>query len=354
MTSRQDAGNSGEYRDHAGNTNRPGDLPVRNRAQLPWGTSRRCVDIASEYCPCYRGVVGECLVCSILQGADECDCLWQGVCVLLNYRRVLTAPRTRTEVCLPVVDHQVISAELVRLTLQVDRGILPLLRFPGTYIFARPAGSPTFSSAPYCVMDTFDDPPTITTVVRRVGPKSRMLANDASEANQVIVRGPFWGGILGREAIARSEQSETLVLGYGIGQVSVVKVVEYLLRRDNRVTAIVDDDKTPGLNISSKLQACGCFVGNARLGREPGERFLQELLRDDCFDLIYAAGPDWLYGLLFRLKRELGLTFDLAVSNNHVLCCGEGLCGSCHTSLADGGEVPMCKCQPGPDELYDR
>jgi hypothetical protein len=39
----------------------------------------------SDRCPCILSILGECLVCSHLQGKQFCDCHWSGFCVYINF-----------------------------------------------------------------------------------------------------------------------------------------------------------------------------------------------------------------------------------------------------------------------------
>lgn len=47
--------------------------------------STHCGALGSDLCPCVLSTLGECLVCSHLQGGELCDCSWGKYCVYINY-----------------------------------------------------------------------------------------------------------------------------------------------------------------------------------------------------------------------------------------------------------------------------
>ncbi|WP_422443797.1 sulfide/dihydroorotate dehydrogenase-like FAD/NAD-binding protein [Thermoanaerobacterium sp. DL9XJH110] len=302
-----------------------------------------CVDAASPYCPCHLAEMDSCLVCSMLQGKELCDCRWQGICVYHEYiwagKRV---EKERKKIFARLTGKKVLSDGLAILKVFVHHGsLLKDFNQPGAFAFLRAADSPEFYDVPLCVMDVDEENGTLTFALHIIGPKTRALARAEKE---VILRGPYWNGLFGLKYVKSSIGKRWLLVGKGIGQASLVPVAKNLVRGNNRITAFLD----PGgikVNLAEEiLKEFGVNLSTIDLSNTFARNRIKEIIVGGSVDYVYSAGSDTQHMLIQNIINKSNRQIPLAISNNHQLCCGEGICGSCE-GLIDGQLVHMCKMQ---------
>ena len=49
---------------------------------------------------------------------------------------------------------------------------------------------------------------------------------------------------------------------------------------------------------------------------------------------------------------KLGIDIEWFVTNNNILCCGEGICGSCIRKINNGDRIKTCKTIINPMNFY--
>jgi ferredoxin len=84
--------------------------------------------------------------------------------------------------------------------------------------------------------------------------------------------------------------------------------------------------------------------------RQEGMSLLRKKLKKGV-DFIASCGSDNQHCGIISVLHEMKLDLPMAATNNAVMCCGEGICGSCHHKMKDGRVVKLCKVQADFREL---
>jgi len=295
-----------------------------------------CIDAGSPYCPCHLAKTDNCLICSMLQGKDICDCKWQGICVYQEYIWANGNIEERKLISAPLVEKKFISDKLVTLKITLPQASLVRdYNQPGAFAFLRPENSLEYYDVPLCVMDVDESDKSLSFAVNVIGPKSKAIAR---AENRVLVRGPYWNGLFGLKHIKSSYNKHWLIIGRGIGQASIIPVVKNLMRGNNKITVLLD----PG--------SIGIGIQEFDLNNTFQKIRLRELMEKVGMDFVYSCGSDAQHKLIQNVLNKLGCSIPLIISNNHQLCCGEGVCGSCEAML-DGELIHFCKIQLGSERV---
>lgn len=302
--------------------------------------SLTCVDAGSEYCPCYLAVSGECFVCSLLRGREFCTCSWSGTCSYLHYLWSRGKITIRREVEVKVMREE-LGPNLVRLLLTLPATWIRELSNPGAFLFLRPADMPPAAAVPVSVFEIREEGAEVVLYVD--GPKTRLLAL-ASATSCLIAKGPCYNGVQGLAALKRTNGGKAVLVAGGVGQSATVLVARQLLRGGNRVQACLAPGRAGFNYAADSLQALGVEVKEVKSLRREGLPLVSKWLQEKP-SVVFSAGPDTLHREVANLVAKTGAGIELAVSQNAVLCCGEGLCGSCITVTAEGRRVPRCKAQ---------
>ncbi|SHM74495.1 NAD(P)H-flavin reductase [Caldanaerovirga acetigignens] len=303
----------------------------------------KCIDALSPYCPCYLAETQNCLVCSVLQGKDTCDCNWQGFCIYQEYIwNGKKKKNFRKTVEAKIAEKKAFSDNLV-----VFKVILTLPALsrdfsqPGTYVFLKSFDSPTYFEVPICVMDANEDENSLSFAVQIIGPKTKSLVQ---ENTAFLLRGPYYNGVLGLKYIKGAKNKKCLLIGGGIGQASLVLIAKALVRGKNEITALLDsgainynpaEDYLKNLDVAIRLFAKQDLV----LGD-----LLLNLIEEKNIEMIYSGGSDMQHDFVKSAIVRSGRKIDFAVSNNVQMCCGEGICGSCVVVLGSE-KIKFCKAQ---------
>ncbi|HHZ17429.1 MAG TPA: sulfide/dihydroorotate dehydrogenase-like FAD/NAD-binding protein [Clostridia bacterium] len=321
-----------------------------------------CIDAGTEYCPCYLAEVGECIMCSQLQGKVFCDCTnWKGVCILQEY--VWNHARSKPSRGLfrgQILGAEEVAADVLLLTLQVNRTLARELNQPGAYVFLRPPGTAEYFDIPTSVMRADERLETIVLALQQRGVKTKYLFKQRTEKadQEILLRGPYWNGILGLRHLKGLHHAKALLLLRGIGQAPAVPVAKKLRQGGNEVEVLLDPGRIKNFT-TALFQEMGCRVlpkiilDLEKLTlRADVLAYLREKILTDGVKLIYCGGPVFLTQGVSNLLQELRSQVALVCSNNTKLCCGEGVCGSCQTRLKNGTRVKSCKTQIDPWEVY--
>lgn len=348
-----------------------GEKEMRSTAAKPY-----CVDLGSEYCPCVLALTGDCLVCGRLRGNEtaDCDCQWSGSCpytvLMQNGGKVSARRRTvRGE----VVQRKEYGEEVTVLVLRVGRGLAQKASLPGSFVFLRPVheeernhstaetGDFVYFDTPISVMRADEAAGTIHLAIRREGPKSKLLLNCVSAIDDVNeesywVRGPYYSGLLGTEAL-RPEQvkgKRILFLTKGIGAAPALLTIDRLITMDSAVAAaskirwLADDKKIDRTLIEDYARMIGGTIQPEYMaltdspGR--GKRELREALGEKEYDVAVICGSPYFVEHMSCQVRNRFPEVQLVVSNNATMCCGEGICGACTEVTEDGRVIRRCKC----------
>lgn len=319
-----------------------------------------CIDAGSDYCPCYLAETGECLICSQLQGKTFCDCKnWKGVCIYQEYvwngRRM---KEQRRNISCELVDKKIVSQDVIIIKIRVNKTMARELNQPGAYVFLRKVDVPGYFDTPMSVMAVNEKEGTADIAVQVRGVKSKALNK---EGDMISLRGPYWNGVLGLKFIKGLRHSSALLVLRGIGQASAVPVARKLRAAGNRVEVILDQGRS-GVNFAGiSFLDLGCKITEKPLLDrktlqipQETQEYIKARIMDNGIRLVYSGGSDKLNTGMALVLASLPDKVYFACSNNARFCCGEGICGSCHTRLGDGSRVKTCKTQLNPVELFAR
>lgn len=296
-----------------------------------------CIDMASDYCPCYLAETGDCVICSILRGQNNCDCRWQGICIfqefLWNGKKKASS---RKMIKAEIVDKKIFTDNLFIFTLKLPKDVHTIyFSQAGTYVFVKSQNSPDFYEVPLCVMDFDEENNLLVFAVQLLGPKTKALFK---ENKNVVLRGPYYNGIFGLKYIKSSFNRNCLLVGRGIGQASLILVAKSLKRGYNKILAVLNPGSL-SYNIAKEI----LFKEGVSV-KEVNDECYEEIILKDNYDLIYSAGADFQHNFIYDVIKRNNLKAELAISNNAQICCGEGVCGSCAVNL-NGEKIRLCKMQ---------
>lgn len=306
----------------------------------------KCIDINSVYCPCILASTNHCVFCGLLQGKDVCECNWSGVCILYEKKwnardDVLINKEPRPEIECAIIEREFINEKVCSIVLAVPAVMAAQLKAPGSYVFVRRSADPPYFHLPVGVMRVMDEDK-IVLVIEALGPKSMRVVE---EDQALIIRGPYKNGIFGLPWLEKLVYGSVLLIAGGMGQPPALPVAEKLINNYNRVTAILAPGSAGCLNIEEKMETLGVEVMKVESLRHEGYACFTGKLAEATWDLVVSCGPDAQHFAVMDHMREAGYDLPMAVTNNNIMCCGEGICGSCVKETANHEFVRTCKTQ---------
>ncbi|MBQ5636245.1 MAG: hypothetical protein IIV08_01675 [Selenomonadales bacterium] len=307
-----------------------------------------CIDVNSEYCPCILAEMNHCIMCSQLQGKGSCTCEWNGTCVLYekHWNGERTRPQKRIEEVSSFSSVETVGDKTVVISFDVSEALAHMLNKVGSFVFLRRKDDDQFYHFPVGVMSV--DHTSITVAIEAVGTKSKRLLEDTSA--EIIVRGPYYNGMFGQPWLTTIRGESVLLVAGGIGQAPLLPVARELVQGENRITAILAGGKVGVIFVSEELREMGIDVIEVSSLRQEGMSLLRKKLKKGV-DFIASCGSDNQHCGIISVLHEMKLDLPMAATNNAVMCCGEGICGSCHHKMKDGRVVKLCKVQADFREL---
>jgi NAD(P)H-flavin reductase len=221
-----------------------------------------------------------------------------------------------------------------------DQGLADKLNVIGSFVFLRRIHDIDSFHFPVGVVKVADNK--ISVIVEGVGAKSQRFLSNKDDG--LMVKGPYYNGILGKPWIDNIMDRKILLVAGGIGQAPALPIIQKLLKNKNTITAIVAPGKVGNVFIEDLLDKSDALVHTVPSLRKVGFSMLRELLKENN-DVIVSAGPDEQHSAIIRLMNEIGVNIPMVATNNATMCCGEGICGSCHKLIQDNKIVKMCKVQ---------
>lgn len=302
-----------------------------------------CIDAGSEYCPCFLAETNECITCSHLQGKEFCDCNWRGVCIYQEYFWAgCKSKGIRKNYRVEVLEKRNISPNTLVFRVKVTRTLARELDNPGAYVFLRGDDKPEFFDVPVSVMTSDTVNNEIYLAIQVIGAKTKALKDISGE---ILLRGPYWNGILGQRHIKGLKEGSCLVIARGIGQAPAAKVVKALYRGNNSIKIIVDPGKVGVVFIKEYIGDICCEIEELDLTSKQGLRIISKYLKNERYDLVFSGGSDKQHLHILKEIDKMENKPFFAVTNNSEICCGEGICGSCSTRIESGVRVKACKVQ---------
>lgn len=319
-----------------------------------------CIDCGSEYCPCHLAESGNCILCSHLDGKDFCDCVnWNGVCIYQEFvQNNFKAKEGRRHQRFPVVCKNILNENLMILKIKVTKKLASELVEPGSFVFIRKEDTEQTFDTPICVMDSDTGNDIITLAIELKGLKTKILKNINIDEN-VLIKGPFWNGILGIESLRKMKGKHCVLLCRGIGQAPMLPVIEKLYKNENKITVIIDEGTLNVTFIEEELKKyCDEVIKTNTLlmgGILDGKcrKILEEILKGKDVALVHCDGADVLNHQIMKIVEAYDENIDFSCSNNEKMCCGEGVCGCCTIMNDDEKLRRLCKMQTGPKYIFE-
>lgn len=309
--------------------------------------NNRCIDAGRENCPCALAEAGSCLVCGRLSGGSCEDCSWQGSCIYTLYeqngRRLI---KGRQERLLPVEEVRVYSESFHVFVLRADRGFCQKAQTAGAYVFARPAAADQWYGMPVSVLKSEPDRGLLHLGICSCGPKSASLLQ---ETDRLCVRGVYYNALSGLGHLQDAPE-ETVVFAKGIALAPLRNFLDGGSRYSSKLKNLrfyVDLDKVGQdffLDYFGDLPAgvvqIRQFAEEGICCQEELERLESRTERSAMADNIFVLTSPYY---VRRVQNALGSKVVRPTEGN--MCCGEGVCGACTCSDAQGRTIRRCKAQ---------
>lgn len=309
----------------------------------------RCIDAGTEYCPCALAELGECVMCPLLCGHENCDCDWNGTCIFQEYQWCRKAGKRpiRKSIIADVLEKETIHNHLLLLRLEVGQVLAEELCHPGSFVFLKKREDTSFFEIPLAVMSANAGKGEIQVLISVIGPKTKRLENCG---RNVSVRGPYWNGIFGSRNIENTHNENCLVILDGTAQASGPLPVKRMLRNGNSV-AVFLGKKEPIVIRNLLPQTVQVYEMDLKM---PGGKALLSSIMNQLKPACVFSGGDHRQHMLIRsLIAELEILPVFAISNNQQICCGEGICGSCTVEMK-GKQLRTCKACLNPEFVLNR
>ena len=315
----------------------------------------QCIDINSKYCPYLLADTNQCIVCSHLKGEATCNCNWTGVCILneqhWQYKKQQLSEEhimTRSEEQVEFIIKEQIGQNTYILEFDVKNELAEQLKKLGSFVFVHCPSDPHFFNFPINIMKVEGN--TLQVGIETIGPKSIKIL--AENNNKLVVRGPYYNGVLGGPWIDNITDGNIILIAGGIGQAPAFPLATKLMSNGNKVMAMLAPGKVGKVFIDKELGEMGAQVHIVPSLRQLGMPILKEWFALKP-DLIVSAGPDAQHYGVIAAMQAAGVNIPMAATNNATMCCGEGICGSCLKKTKDNKIIRMCKQQIDISEIIE-
>ena len=299
-----------------------------------------CADSGSKYCPCHLAYSNDCIRCNMLNKNKTCDCIWQGVCIYneVNHNKNSPVIERREYLC-DIESMTSIEENTYLIKIKIPKELSKDLRSPGAYVFIkRKEKESNVFSAPISVMDVDLDKNTLEVIVRPVGIKTKGII----KSDQVYIKGPYYNGLFGIKDIKSMSKSNCLVILNGLSQVNSINVIQRLIENNNKVDVFINHNGVVLNNVIQKIYDLGASIYHIDI--EEDKNFISDYIKSNCIKLVYSGASNRFNKLVMDIVDSIDENIKLAVSNNNLICCGEGICGACCIDL-NGVKVKSCKTQ---------
>ncbi len=314
------------------------------------GTYHSCQDAGDVYCPCDLGLAGMCLSCPAMNDDDDCSrCAWSGACILLQKEHHLdTTPHERSEVIVEVIGQRPIGARAFLLTVRAPRYLLDGVRPPGSFLLMRPRRLPPRYNVPLTVAAIDGQKSCLSFYVQDVGVKSRTLTRPTTE---IVARGPYRNGLIGIARLWQHPGVRVLIVAKGIGQGVAMRLTECLTERGYKVDVALGPGEINVILGKERLRSLSAQIIDMPKTPDRNRQQLKEQLERHPYGALISAGSDQQHRSLASLARTCLASGPFVFTNNAVMSCAEGVCGSCQTQTGQGS-TRACKASdwPWPDE----
>jgi len=315
-----------------------------------------CIDAGTQFCPCHLAESNECILCSQLQGKSFCDCKnWKGTCIFqeLNWNNNKATTERENYVAV-IVEKRLIDNELIKFVIKTSHELCKQLIKPGSYIFMRCINNSPYFDVPISVVECNLGEDTISVIIEIEGIKTKKI-DELKEKDSLLVKGPFWNGVLGLKNINRCVDKNILLVARGIGQAPLIPVLKKLYNQNNTIELVLDKGKYKEPIIHDYLQKYPCNViemDTMEKGKVSTDlhNLLHEAIENRNIKHVHCSGPDVL---IQELIKKINSRATTSCCNNAKMCCGQGVCGACTTRFEGHLVKRLCKLQTDPEYIFE-
>jgi len=309
----------------------------------------KCSDFGSTFCPCILAESGKCPVCNVTRGENFCDCRTNGgFCVFqeLSQNKGKARPARQTISCQVTKVLKFDGVIFIRFRVPYD--MENDLKKPGSFVFIRNHEESLFNF-PVSIQYDESSVGSVGASIILNGPKA-LSFKDIKEGDNIMVKGPYFNGLMGIANIYSCKDEDCLILVKGIGLLPSVSTICHLKSSGNRVRIIVDPGEFPPKLTNSHLELFELDAERCRMVESDSltEEFRNEILHftESGGRYIHIGASDFVITLVTDFLRIIGRTdVRLSSSNNAKMCCGDGICGACTENVPGRSSVHYCKEQ---------
>lgn len=304
------------------------------------GSGKICADAGSKYCPCHLAYCGECIKCPLIRGEKCLNCSWQGVCIYNELEHSKNSKiMQREEYICDIKDIKEIRDNVYLIKIQVPKNIIIDLKSPGAYLLIKGIDKDSdIFNAPISVMDVDDKNSILEIVIKPIGVKTKNIIT----FKKIRIKGPYFNGIFGIKEIKSTARKNVVVIGNGLSLVNSINVVKRLIENNNKVEVFVNNQAEILNEVVEKLEKLGVNVYITDINEN--RNFLLDYIKRNDISLVYSAGGNRFNKYIMDIVDGCSRDISFAISNNNLICCGEGICGAC-TINVNGEKVKSCKMQ---------
>lgn len=299
-----------------------------------------CADLGSKYCPCHLAYSKDCIGCNMLNKNEVCDCIWQGVCVYneVNHNKKFSVVERQEYLC-NIKNITLIEENTYLINVEIPKEISKDLCNPGAYVLVKSEDKKSnVFSAPISVMDVDLDTSNLEMVIKTVGVKTK----DIIKFNKVYIKGPYFNGLFGIKDIKSISNSNCLIILNGLSQVNSINVIQRLIDNNNKVDVFINHNGVIIDTVVQKINSLGANIYHIDI--EEDKKFIADYIKSNSIKLVYSGASNSFSKVVMDIVDSIDENIKLAISNNNLICCGEGICGACCIDL-NGVMVKTCKAQ---------
>lgn len=301
---------------------------------------QQCADAGSQFCPCHLAYSGDCIKCNMVNGNNKCDCQWQGICIYneVQHNKKQMTEQRKDYLC-KIDSIKEIESNIYLLSIQIPNMIAKDLLSPGAYIMLKSKDkSSDMFNTPISVMNVDLDRGMLEVVIKSRGIKTKGIIN----YDEVYVKGPYFNGVFGIKEIKTTKDSNCLVIVNGLSQVNSINVIRRLILNNNKVYVFVNNRGVVLDEVMKKIMDLGVTIYG--IDTDEDKDFIIDYIKRNQISFVYSSGGNCFNKSIMNIVDTVDKYIKLAISNNNLICCGEGVCGACTINL-NGERVKTCKSQ---------
>lgn len=256
-----------------------------------------------------------------------------------------------------IVRKEYIRKDLFTLDIRVNKTLSRELNNIGSFVFLKNISDSEGYSTPISILES-----NILTNIIRVAIKISGVKTKSFEKSEkrIHLKGPYWNGIQGLKYISNLKYKNILIIGRGVAVAPAVLAAKKLIYNGNQVYVLLDPGRSEENFTKPYFKKHGCMVEDASfcnsdmLLKEQFKKELEVLIKKWNFKAVLIAGDDKFIRMIIRYINNIDSYVNFATVNNSVMCCGEGICGSCKVNGINGENIKSCKQQYNPKEIFLR